>query len=137
MNEREKFLRWVPSESNPCTISERTRVLFFFIIRKIEFFIYIYKNKYFLYAHRDLSVYIARIWESIYIYNSKVSLRWLKVYRWAESSAKIFKNYFFKSKLFFIEMNEREKFLRWVPSESNPCTNAERTRVLFFLKLEK
>ena len=98
---------------------------------------YICKNKYFLYAHRDLSVYMARLWESIYIYNSKVSLRGLKVYRWAESCAKIFKNYFFKGKLFFIEMNEREKFLRWVPSESNPCTIAERTRVLFFFIIRK
>ena len=98
-----KLIRRVPSESNPCTIAERTRVLFFFIIRKIEFFIYIYKNKYFLYAHRDLSVYMARIWESIFIYNSKVSLRGLKVYRWAESSAKIFKNIFFilKIEIFF------------------------------------
>ena len=58
---KEKIFTMDPEREQPCTIAERTRVLFFFIIRKIEFFIYIYKNKYFLYAHRDLSVYIARI----------------------------------------------------------------------------
>ena len=54
---------------------------------------------------------MARIWESIFMYNSKVSLRGQKVYRWAESSAEIFKTKFLlKGNFNLMEMNGRKNF---------------------------
>ena len=106
----DKIFTMDPEREQPLHHRWADMSVIFFIIRKIEFSC-IYKNKYFLYAHRDLSVYMARIWKSIFRYNSKVSLRGLKVYRWAESSAKIFKTKFLlKGNFNLMEMNGRKNF---------------------------
>ena len=103
-----KFLRWVPSESNPCTIAERTRVLFFFIIRKIEFS-YIYIKINIFYMRIGTWVYTWLVYEraSIYIIRKSRLGDWRYIVERSRVQ-KFLKIYFFlKGNFFLMEMNGR------------------------------
>ena len=133
----EKIFTMGPEREQPLHHRWADSNVIFFKIRKIEF-LCIYRNKYLLYTHRDLSGYMARIWESIFVYNSKVSFRGLKVYRWAESSAKIFKNIFLlKGNFFFIEMNGRKNFYDGSRARATFAPSLSGLECYFFLLLEK
>ena len=128
---KRKIFTMGPEREQPLHHRWADSSVIFFIFRKIELsYIYIKINIFYLRIGTWVYTWLVYERASIYIIRKSRLGDWRYIVERSRVQ-KFLKINFFKRKFYFTVDEWKRKFSRWVPSESNPCTIAERTRVLF------